>query len=562
VDRFDPNRKKFSHYRAIPGKVDSLGNNAVYSFWEDTERVLWIGTGNGLDRLERRTGTFSHFGYAPGPAGTLGITNVRCMKDDRSGNLWLGTDGKGLYRFNRQSGQATGFRHDPGDPGSISNDRVLALCEDMNGSLWVGTYGGGLNRLDQGSDSFSRFQFDEKDPGSLSDNIVRAILEDRTGALWIGTYGGGLNRLDRATGKFTHFHHDPADPGSLNDDYIYCLHEDREGALWVGTLGGGLNQLEMKSGRFRHFTKADGLAENMVLGILEDSSGNLWFTSSGGVSRFSPRTKQFRSYDASDGLQGKAFISNATYMNQDGEMFIGGGGGFNVFSPQKIFDNPYIPPVWITSFKILNKEVKLPEPIWETAEIELTPKDSLFSFEFAALDYTAPEKNQYAYKLEGLTDDWIYTDSKRRLASFSRLPPGKYVFRVKGSNSDGLWNEKVASLVIRVRPPWWRSWWFLSLLAGLAILTLYQWQRTRVRRLAARIKTEATLEQIYSKFNISPREKEILILLLKGKSNKEIEGELFIELSTVKIHVHHIFRKLGISNRTQLLRLFQNLQIN
>ena len=552
INTFNPNRKKFSHYRSIPGKANSLGSNLVSSFWESPDGALWIGTHMGLDRMDRKTNVFTH----------LGKTNIRCLQGDRTGNLWLGTDGRGLHFFDCNSGKVTVYRHDPKDPGSISSNRILALCEDMSGSLWIGTYGGGLNRMERKSGTFTRYQFAEGDQGSLSDDIVRAILVDRAGTLWIGTYGGGLNRLDRESGKFIHYRHDDSDPASLSDDYIFYLHEDKEGDIWIGTLGGGLNKLDKGRNTFSHFTETEGLASNMILGILEDRSGNLWLTTNEGLSRFSPRMKQFRNFDVRDGLQGKEFVSGSVYADQNGEMFVGGANGFNAFIPQEIFDNPYVPPVRITSFKVLNREVKLAKPIWKTAEIELSPKDSLFSFEFAALDFTASEKNQYAYKLEGLTEDWIYTDSRRRLASFSRLPPGKYIFRVKGSNSDGLWNEKDVSLVIRMRGPWWRSWWFLALLVAFMFFFLYQLKRTRIRRMTAKIKTEAALEQVYSNFNISPREKEILILLLKGKTNKEIEEQLFIELSTVKIHVHHIFRKLGINNRTQLLRLFQNLLLN
>ncbi|MCU0235718.1 MAG: LuxR C-terminal-related transcriptional regulator [Acidobacteria bacterium] len=560
VDRFNPNRKKFSHYRALPGKANSLGATTVYGFWEDPDRGLWIATHDGLDRLDRKTNSFSHFGYHPGQPGSLGKTIVRCLAGDRDGNLWLGTDGKGLLLFDRGSGRVTAYRHEPGDPTSISNDRILAICEDMAGSLWIGTYGGGLNRMDRKQGTFTRYRFNEKDPGSLAANIVRAVSEDHGGTLWIGTYGGGLDRFDRQTGRFIHYRHDAADPASLNSNYVFCIHEGQDGALWVGTLGGGLSRLDREKDRFVHFTPADGLASDMVCGILEDRSGNLWLTTAEGLSRFSPRTRQFRNYDASDGLQSGGFISNSILANREGEMFIGGGNGFNIFLPQNIFDNVYVPPVWLTSFKVLNREVKLPRPIGRTSEILLRPQDALFSFEFAALDYTAPEKNRYAYRLEGLMDDWVQTDSRRRLASFSRLPPGRYVFRVRGSNSDGLWNEKETSLVIRVLAPWWRSWWFLALASALALLLLYEWRRDRVRRMAARVRTEAARDQLFAKVGISPREREIVQLLLKGRSNREIADELFIELSTVKIHVHHIFKKLAVRNRAQLLRLFQNLK--
>jgi len=558
IDRFNPNRKKFRHYRASGGRADGLASNIVYSFWEDPEGGLWIGTQVGVDRLERGTGVFRHFGCGDG--GRDESTLVRALHGDEDGGLWLGTDGSGLRRLDRRSGRIDVFRHRPGDAASISHDRINALCRDAAGSLWIGTYGGGLNRLDRGSGAFQRFQHDADDPGSLSENIVRAILQDREGTLWVATYGGGLERFEPAAGTFRHYRHDPADPASLNNDYILSLHEDRAGGLWIGTLNGGLNRLDRRTGRFSHYTRAAGLASDQVVAIAEDPSGDLWLATNEGLTRFSPRTGRFRNYDVSDGLQDLSFISGSCLAGRDGTIYVGGANGFNAFLPQEIFDNPYVPPLRITAFKVLNRDVPLPRPAWETDEVEIGPRDQLFSIEFAALDYAAPEKNQYAYKLEGLTDDWIPSDSRRRLASFSRLRPGRYVFRVRGSSSDGIWSDQEARLVIRVRGPWWRSWWFLSLLALAVALAVFEWNRTRLRRRAARIRTRDAMDQLLDKCAISPREKEIVLLLLKGLSNKEIAEKLYIELSTVKIHVHHILGKLGVANRTQLLRLFQNLK--
>ncbi len=560
VCRFNQNRKLFSHLRSIPGRDNTLGNNVVVSLMEDPDGTLWIGTPRGLDKLDQKTGAITHFGYGSGPPGTLGEVIVRCQYRDREGNFWLGTDGNGLQLFDPDTGRVTVHRHDARHPGSISSDRILDICQDRTGMLWIGTYGGGLNRLDRAGGTFSHYRSSENDPSSLSDDIVRVILEDRSGSLWIGTYGGGLNRLDRRTGKFTHYRHDPANPDSLNDNYIFCLHEDREGSLWIGTLGGGLNQLEQGTEKFRHFTRADGMASNMVLGILEDHGGDLWLTTNDGLSRFSPLAGRFRNYDEDDGLQDREFNSGANFQGRSGRMFIGGTNGLNYFFPQDILDNTFVPPVRITSFKVLNREVKLDKPIWETDEIVLYPRDYLFSLEFAALDYAAPMKNRYAYKLEGLTDDWIETDARHRSVSFSTLSPGRYVLRVRGSSSDGQWSDQEARLVIHVRGPWWKSWWFLTLLALAFALLFFELNRTRIRRLATRIRTEEAMEQFFGKCSISPREREIVMLMLKGLSNKEIGEKLYIELSTVKIHVHHILKKLGVSNRTQLVRLFQNLK--
>jgi ligand-binding sensor domain-containing protein/DNA-binding CsgD family transcriptional regulator len=562
ISKFNPDQKKFSHHRSIPGRDDSLGSNLVYSFLESPPGILWIGTLDGLERLDRETNAYDHFRADPGMPGTLSHNIIRCIHADRQGTLWLGTDGGGLARFDRQSGRVTAFLNDPLEPGSLSCNRVRTVLEDRAGNFWIGTFGGGLELMDRRQHStFSHHRFDPGDPGSLGNNVVLALLEAHDGTLWIGTYGGGLNRLDRETGKFTRFRNDAGDRSSLSNDYVLCVHEDSTGNIWAGTWGGGLSKLDREKGTFSHFTTSDGLASDKILGILEDAAGNLWLTTYEGLSRFSPRTRQCRNYEASDGLQGNKFNNGAQYKNRNGEMFVGGANGFNVFDPLSIFDNTYVPPVRITSFKVLNREVKMPRPVWETGEIVLQHQDTLFSLEFAALDYTAPEKNRYAYKLEGLTEDWIHTDSRRRMASFSRLPAGNYVFKVRGSNSDGLWNEQETSLVIRVRGPWWKSWWFLLLLTGAVLLISYELSRTRIRRLAARIRTEEAMEQFFGKCAISPREREIVMLLLKGLSNKEIGEKLYIELSTVKIHVHHILKKLGVGNRTQLVRLFQNMKV-
>lgn len=559
INRCNPDQKKFRHHRALPGQDNGLSHNVVFSFWEDAARTLWIGTQAGLDRFDRLKNTVSHLRALPGdPDGFRGGA-VRCILPDRAQNLWLGTDGGGLKFFDRGKGRTTVYRNAPGNGRSLSHDRVRVLRQDRYGTLWIGTLGGGLNRLERGAATFSQYRFREEDPASLSNDVVRAILEDREGTLWVGTQAG-LNRFVRETGKFVRYRHDPADPGSLGNECIFNLHEDRQGNIWIATWGGGLDRLERGKERFSHFTTADGLASNEIYGILEDPAENLWLMTNEGVSRFSPRLRQFRNYDVSDGLQSKEFLSGSFYQSANGEMFFGGVNGFNAFHPQDIFDSGYVPPVHITSFKVLNREVRLPRAIWETKEIELSAKDSLFSFEFAALDYSAPEKNRYAYRLDGLTEDWVLTDAAHRQASFSRLPPGRYVFRVRGSNSDGLWSEPEAALVIRVRPPWWRSGWFLSLLAAAVALLTFEWNRTRIRRRAAKVRSAEAMEQLFDQCTISPREREITLLLLKGLNNKEISEKLYIELSTVKIHVHHILRKLGVRNRTELLLLFQNLR--
>ena len=560
VDKVSANQMRFDHHYPLPGRADRLGNAAVFCFHEDPDRSLWIGTMGGLERLDPERRSFSRYpSVVEGGAGPSDRF-VRNLLVDSRGEFWIGTDGGGLNRFDRRRNAFTALRHDPQDPHSLSDDKIRVLAEDRAGNLWVGTLTGGLNRLSRENNTFSRFQHDGDDSRSLGSNEVRAILQDRSGALWIGTYGGGLNRFLPETGTFARSLHDASDPAGLSSNYIFDLHEDREGNLWIATWGGGLNRLDAARRTFSHFTKRDGLPCNEIYGILEDRTGRLWLSTFEGLSRFDPRAGAFRNFDVHDGLQGNEFNFGARYLSPRGEMFFGGVNGFNAFFPEEITDSPCAPPVHITSFRILNREARLARPIWETDEIVIRPRDYLFSLEFAALDYSAPMKNRYAYKLEGLTDDWIETDARNRVVSFSTLAPGRYVLRVRGSSSDGLWSDREAALVIRVRGPWWKSWWFLSLLALTAALLVFELNRTRLRRRASRIRTQEAMDQLLDKRAISPREKEIVLLLLKGLSNKEIGEKLYIELSTVKIHVHHILGKLGVGNRTQLLRLFQNLK--
>nr|NIM15547.1 hypothetical protein [Candidatus Aminicenantes bacterium]NIM82299.1 hypothetical protein [Candidatus Aminicenantes bacterium]NIN21682.1 hypothetical protein [Candidatus Aminicenantes bacterium]NIN45491.1 hypothetical protein [Candidatus Aminicenantes bacterium]NIN88322.1 hypothetical protein [Candidatus Aminicenantes bacterium] len=215
-----------------------------------------------------------------------------------------------------------------------------------------------------------------------------------------------------------------------------------------------------------------------------------------------------------------------------------------------------IPPIVITAFRKLNKPFEFARPLSEIKEIELSYRDNFFSFEFVALNYINSDKNQYAYMLEGFDDDWVNCGT-RRFADYTNVPPGTYVFRVKGSNNDGVWNNQGASIKIIIIPPIWRTWWFRTLCLFGAVVLLYLWYRARVKRLTLRLKTEAEMERLFIKYNISPREQEIIHLILRGKSNREIEDTLFISLTTVKTHVYNIYKKFGAKNRLELIHFIQ-----
>ena len=490
VNMLDRGGKPFRHYRSIPGDPNSLTHNAVRPLYEDLAGVLWLGTNSGgLYKFERQTAQFTQYQHDPDDPNSLGNNSVWAIYEDRMGLLWLGGFGSGLHKFEKDAETFTTYRHNFADPQSLSNDNIVALYEDRARRLWIGTWGGGLNRLDRETEQFTRYQHDPDDSGTLSHNQVTKIYEDGAGIFWIGTVGG-LNRFEPETGRFTRYLHDPANLESLGHNSVFSIYEDSRGRLWIGMLGGGLDRFGREHERFIHYTVKNGLPSNTVFGILEDDDtegGNLWLSTTWGLSRFNPQTETFRNYDVSDGLQGNSFSTfNAYYKSHSGELFFGGSNGFNAFYPDQIRDNPHIPSVFITDFQLANKPVLiggdsvLQQSILETEHLTLSYLDRVFSFEFAVLNYRASEKNRYRYKMEGFEEDWTEVDSTRRFATYTNLVPGEYVFRVIGSNNDGIWNEEGAAITITVTPPWWETTWFRGLMLALVVGLVYGGFRWRV----------------------------------------------------------------------------------
>lgn len=338
---------------------------------------------------------------------------------------------------------------------------------------------------------FTHYRNDPENPNSLSNDFIRIIYEDRDGIFWIGTEGGGLNKFDKKSGTFAAYKSDLKNPNSLSNDYIFSIHEDKNGILWLGTFGGGLNKFDRQTGTFKYYTTENGLPSDAIYGILEDEKGNLWMSTNNGLSEFDPRTETFRNFNENDGLQGSEFNGGSYFKSNNGEMFFGGINGFNSLYPSEVEENNFIPPVVITSFQKFNKEVKLDRAISELDEIILSHNDYVFSFEFAALDYTSPGRNKYMYKMEGLDEEWITTTASKRYANYTTLPPGKYVFRVKGSNSDGVWNEEGAMIKIIITPPYYRTWWFTLIAAVVLAGAGYVLYKRRLKnvRMKAELKT-------------------------------------------------------------------------
>lgn len=474
LNKFDKKKQKFGHWEMSPDQFDNLNNNNIWSIYKDREGILWLGTEGGLRRFDRKNNKCTPIKTGDSAA-RLNSDRILFIYEDRSGVLWIGTLTDGLWGYDQKAKRLKYYRHEPLNPQSLSADQVNRIYEDTAGILWIGTTTG-LNRFDREKEIFTCYRNMPADNNSLSNDFIFVIYEDQSHCLWIGTEDG-LNQFHRGSETFTHWKKDPDNPNSLSNNKVCSICQDKSGIFWIGTWGGGLNKFDQEKGTFRHYLEKDGLPNEYIYGILEDEDGYLWMSTNRGISKFDPKGETFKNYDARDGLQGNEFNAGACFRSDEGEMFFGGSNGFNAFYSYEIKDNPHIPPIVITGFRVFDEPVKigpdsrLKQSITETKEIVLTHEDNVFSFEFAALDFSNPKKNKYLYKMEGFDRDWNERKSDRRFVTYTNLDPGKYVFRVMGSNNDGVWNEKGTSIKIIITPPFWETWWF-RLLAVLAFAVL------------------------------------------------------------------------------------------
>ncbi|MFC1527531.1 sigma 54-interacting transcriptional regulator [Candidatus Neomarinimicrobiota bacterium] len=499
ITKINISSKKFELYQNVPDMINSLNSNDVFSFCEDRSDILWVGTwGGGLNRFDRKSEKITHFLNNPNNRNSISTNYIRSIYQDKKGVIWVGGSGglnklipsnnvlkvsKSGNEFRPDGYQFNRYLKNPSNNNSISNNDVTSIVEDSKGDLWVGTYSG-LNRLDPNTDKFTRYYHNTNNSKSLSSNVINCLLIDQNETLWIGTWDGGLNKIDLRSKidtnmsqiNFVNYLHITDDSTSLSGNFIISMFEDSGGTIWIGTTN-GLNKFNKLAESFDHYTTKNGLPNNVIYGILEDNSGNLWISTNNGLSKFDLGKEKFINYNESDGIQDLEFNSNACYKNPSGEMFFGGVNGFNAFYPENIIDNHFVPPIVITDFQLFNESIRtgdnqnensiLTKTITHTEKIVLSYRDVFFSFKFAALNFTNSRDNKYAYMMEGFDIDWVYSGN-RRFASYTNLDPGNYVFKVKGSNDDNVWNEEGVSVKITIVPPFWETLWF----RGLAVLLI------------------------------------------------------------------------------------------
>ncbi|CAZ98830.1 One-component system sensor protein [Zobellia galactanivorans] len=476
INIFDPGRKQFLHVRNTPDP-QSLSYDKIRAMYEDSNGTVWVGTeGGGLNMLTKQDddGNYDKFRRFSSISRTFAITETVL---DNKKTLFIGAESTpGLYLLNIDD--PSQIKESDLRPQGLMHG-VFSLLNDSDENIWIGTYTSGVQRWIKKEDGKgydkTTFKSYPKQAHVLPSNIVRYILEDKFGNIWFAT-GDGLSVVKaieryKKHPKFETYKNNSEDPKSLSHNYILSLYESTEGELWIGTFGGGLNKFvpgeNGETDSFISYSVQDGLPNDVIKGILEDSEANLWLSTNMGLSKFNPKKETFKNYNENDGLQDNEFQELACVKRSDGEMLFGGINGFNAFYPEDIGDNEHLAETVITDMLVSNESVKvgaeldgkviLDKSINKIKNIELGYRQNNFSFEFAALHYAAPSKNKFAYMLEGFDPNWVQTTSNKRFATYTNLEPGDYVFKVKASNNDGLWDETPSQIQITITPPIWQT---------------------------------------------------------------------------------------------------------
>lgn len=514
-----------------PVEVGSLSNNSAIALFRDNNNLMWIGTDKGINKYNPFRARFLTIAFKELGINRSTGSFVKSAFQDSEGEYWFGTYNDGLYRYNKKNGNVLRYVTSGNNRNGLSNNTVWAILEEKKGEYWfgtsyglnyyvenenkfkhyfrddnssslshnnisalynfsdnymfVGTWGGGLNVFNKENGVFYKYSHDYDDDRSLSSNVIKSFFVDKEGNLWIATFGGGLNfvsALDLKLGlprglKFSHFKHDRNNRKSLSSDNVTFITETSTGELWCGTFGGGLNQILIERNNtgaisnitFNSFLEEDGLADNTVFNLLTDHQDNIWASTNRGISKYDVKLKTFFNYDKKDGLQDNEFDQGACIDNE-GNLVFGGTSGINVFNPVNLISGNKKAPLAITSVKKFTEGSVDEFELNTKTRVNIEYSDYYFVIEFAALDLTRPEKNQYAYKMEGFDDDWIMSGN-RNSVRYTNLDGGDYTFRIRGTDSEGVWNSEIASLAITVSSPPWSRWWAF-LIYGLILLSM------------------------------------------------------------------------------------------
>ena len=548
--KWNPRTWSFGHARA--SSEEGFTDRNITSFAEDKLGRLWIGTfGGGINLLDRTTAQVTALRHVDGVRGSLSDDRVMAMLEANDGTIWVGTMSEGLNRVDVRSLRSEVFRHDAAVPTSLAASGVMSLLE-VDKQVWVGTFGGGISRYDARTHRFDNLRPGPEDGLHLSSGRVTALARDRTGHVWIGTDGGGLNVWDVKTRRLYYYKRDAKQLDSLSADTIYSILVDDTGGVWIGTRGGGLDRVVNPTEapmnlRFTNISEAQGLPNNSVYGLRADGMGNIWVSTNFGLGRIDPRTLDapnpvIQRFHRLHGLQAEEFNFGAHYRDRSGKLFFGGAAGFNAFYPEALEFNERPPRVVLTQFLKLNEPGLPGVPEERIPNISLGHKDDVITLKFSALDFADPRANRYEYKLDGFDDEWVRADVSRA-ATFTNLPGGKYVFRVRASNSDGVWSTQNIALPIDVAPsPWLSPWAYFAycMVALFMLLAVWYAQQRRIAR-AASYRLELEQQVSDRTYELAQRYREL------QDANRRLEMASFTDTLT------------GLANRRYLMHHFPQL---
>lgn len=503
-----------------------LENKSVHCFYENPDGTIWIGTTQGLLKVDNNFNILDTYLNDKNNQNSISSNFVRSLTKDINGNLWIGTS-FGLNKYNESNKTFTKYLNSPEDEHSLSNNGISRLLTDNAGKLWVGT-DFGLNEYLPAEKKFKRYLHSPTDMESLSENSILSIYEDKSGSIWVGTYSG-LNKMDRATGKFSHFSHDPLNDKTISNNYIYSFCEDASGNFWIGT-GGGLNKFDPATESFLYFIEKNGLDNSVIAGIVQDVNGNLWLSTINGLSLFNINNNDFRNFNTSDGLSDNMFNFSSYMKTSDGRILFGSVNGVTSVNPADIINSSFTPQVLFTDLIRYNENSKFTEDISALKDVSLSYKDNVINIGFSSSDFTHPDKIKYSYMLEGFDKDWIQS-GKNRNAVYTNLDPGNYIFKVISTNSDGVKNESVSELKFSISPPFWKTWWFYTLILSLLIFSIILIQNIRVR---SKVNHLLELEKVRE----SEREK------VREQASRDYHDELGHKLTRISLYSRRVNKKL------------------
>ncbi|PRY53175.1 signal transduction histidine kinase [Arcticibacter pallidicorallinus] len=495
VSKYDPNFTRFKRVESNPFDSEGLSAPVVTSFADYPGKGVFVGTdGGGVDLFNPLNGHVSHFSILSNANtrnnNALSVLALEITKDKK---LWIGTFLDGVHVVDLNTGSRRHYVKGNGQADLNFSD-VFCIQEDKDGFVWIGTNGGGVNRYNPNTGRIEKLLNNPQnveDVNHPSHPVIRALTVDRAGNMWIGSFGGGISLWNQSTKKFSFY---TREKSGLPTNYITTIHEDKKGNIWVGTYGGGLSLLNPKTGRFISYSEKDGLANDVVQKIVEDKKGKIWLSTNIGISSFDPVSHVFKNYTHHNGLQNSPFVLGAGICLPNGAVFFGGQEGFNYFDPSMLRMNRNVPAVVLTDLRVNNAPVTpsedgpIKQSILLSERINLKHKDN-FSLSFVALNYTISEQNKYEYRLKGVDRDWIQA-GKEHTAYYTNLDPGEYIFEVRASNNDGIWNLEGHSVIIHVSPPFWRTV-YAYIFYIISITGLIVWFRHRgIKRLEAKFALE------------------------------------------------------------------------